>query len=255
MNAVQSRFFAVTGVVALCLSPAVAQASVTSAVAVQAQDETEETTGPGQDEAQQTVAPGEDEAKVTSQPVVEPEGESDADDPFEDEFDDDFEILPGDPNFWEGVLTDEGFVNVSCSFESVNTTIFELNEEPPAGTGWLLLVALADLDEEYGIYDIFDQPYPGEAFSLLDENDVELTLSSIVLCAADIEASDGDAEAIVDDLGGSGGEVVPAVATPGPAVETDMPESSQGPGPAAAGFGAALLAAAVVVGRRLHHTS
>ena len=210
MNAVQSRCLAVSGVVALCLTPAVAQASVTSAVAVQAQDQAEGTSGPGEDEAEQTAVPGgddaeqtagpgEDEAEVTSQPVLEAEdgsGDDDApeeegddvedtsdfnapegDDAVEDESDDDFDIPAGDSGFWEDVLGDGGFVNVTCSFESVNSTIFELNEEPPTGTGWLLLVALADLDEENGIYDIFDQPYPGEAFSLLDDTDVELTLS------------------------------------------------------------------------------
>ncbi|MGB7424752.1 MAG: hypothetical protein WA903_07605, partial [Ornithinimicrobium sp.] len=222
---------------------------MTSAVAVQAQDDAEETARPGGDEAAETAGPGEDEAEVTSRPVLETEaeaGEGEGPDEGADEFDEDFDIPAADPTFWEDVLTDEGFVNVSCAFDSVSSTIFELNDEPPAGTGWLLLVALADLDEQNGIYDIFDQPYPGEAFSLVDENDVELTLSGIVLCAADIEASSGDSEAIVDDLGGTGGEVVPAVVTPGPAVETDMPEDSQGRGPSAAGLGVALLAAALV---------
>ncbi|MGB3592913.1 MAG: hypothetical protein WA994_01955 [Ornithinimicrobium sp.] len=181
-------------------------------------------------------------------------GEGEGPDEGADEFDEDFDIPAADPIFWEDVLTDEGFVNVSCAFDSVSSTIFDLNDEPPAGTGWLLLVALADLDEQNGIYDIFDQPYPGEAFSLVDENDVELTLSGIVLCAADIEASNGDSEAIVDDLGGTGGEVVPAVVTPGPTVETDVPGDSQGRAPAAAGLGAALLAAVLFAGRRMRFT-
>ncbi len=57
--------------------------------------------------------------------------------------------------------TDEEFVNVSCVFQSVNSTIVELTQEPPAGTDWLFLVALADIDADFGVYDIFDEPSVG----------------------------------------------------------------------------------------------
>ncbi len=84
----------------------------------------------------------------------------------------------------------------------------------------------------------------------MGEDDVELTLSGVVLCSADIEASDGDPSAVIDDLGGSGGEVMPAVATPGPAIETDVPKESNKPGPAAIGFAVAALGAALYISRR-----
>ncbi len=268
MNAGQARLLATTAVVALCMAPAAAHAGSTSAVVIQAQDDAAETEAPGEDDAKVTSEPiegtdaeGEEEnsrdeegedAQVTSDDSSD-ETQSDetaGDEPVEDEFDEDFDIPAGDPTFWEDVLTDEGFSTVSCAFESVNSTIFELTEEPPAGTGWLLLVALADIDEDFGIYDVFDEPHVGEAFALVDQDDVELPLSGVVLCSADLEASDGDAGVIVDELGGSGGEVIADVATPGPAVETDVPAPSKNPGPAAAGFAVALVAAAIFIGRR-----
>ena len=200
-----------------------------------------------------TEKEGDDAAQLDSPDAAEDEAVED-----EGEFGEDG-VPADDPDFWENYLTDEGFVGVGCFTEFGSAQTYELTQAPDPGTDWLLIVLASD--DDGGIFDIISEPQVGEVFSLEDEDGSQATLVAAVLCQAELDmsdtsaTSDTDVEEAIDDLNGEGNAVTEeAVSVAGPAVETDMPATTNGNSGLGAMVGLSALlmgAGGVVASRRL----
>lgn len=275
MNTVQSRLLAATGAVALCFVPVAAQAAPPTATAVHVQDgdEAKETGSPEAeepeseeaedggadqeapaDEAQTTAdvteAEADSAARTVSPDAAQDTADESAGETTEDEFGEDG-VPADDADFWEEYLSSEGFVGVGCFTEFGSASTYELTEAADPGTDWLLIVLASD--DDGGIFDIVSEPQVGEVFSLQSENGSPATLVAAVLCQADLDVSDVDAEDVVDDLDGEGTAVTEeTVPVAGPKVETDVPAAGGDSGLGAiVGLSALLMGAGGVVASRL----
>ena len=215
------------GIAALTLSPAVAAGQDVPASPIALQDS-----------AEQTFVPG-DDAEVTSEP-------GDGAEPGDEEG---FELEGADdPAVWESLLTEEGFAGVECTVQKHGEEFFELAEAAPSGKEWLVAILLTGT-----MFDFYPEPYVGEQLWVEGENGQPMPLSTVILCAADLEAGERDPADLGGGLadGGVGEGAGGGTAPIGPVVETDEPVSSPGAG-LLLGFGAAGLAggALAVAGRR-----
>jgi len=141
---------------------------------------------------------------------------------------------------------------VQCYTEFGSGPTYELTDAAELATDWLLIVLASD--DERGIFDIISQPQVGEVFSLEGEDGSQATLSAVVLCQADLDMSDVQPDAVLDDVDGEGTAVTEeAVSAAGPKVETDVPApGSNGGLGAIVGLSALLMGAGgVVASRRL----
>jgi hypothetical protein len=144
---------------------------------------------------------------------------------------------PNDPETWAGRLAADGFEAVTCTSDDTGYDAYTITDAAPAGTEWLMLVLLPDVEADDGRYDgwYWEEflPESGVEYVLPDPEDdtfeATLPIDRVILCSGSLGDEDG---------GGGGEEPI------GPPIETDVPAPADG---SSAGVIAALAAAATLV--------